>query len=105
MKKLSQLPSQSQSAFAKLPYDPLDPPCPTCKAYSGRACISSRRKRLRYPHIRRVELAAALYRSEIRRQILDRARRGPFALAFSSRRMAAANFNVRQAPRLEGALP
>lgn len=100
MLKVQQAVPRGQAAIqkrTKLPYDPLEPQCPTCKAYSGQPCVSSRGRRIRHPHVRRVELAAALYRSEIRRRILDRTRRGPFAIAFSPRRLSQADcFQVRR---------
>jgi hypothetical protein len=76
------------------PYNALAARCPKCRAARGRSCISASRKRLRYPHRERIERAAADYRSQVRRKILDRTRRGPFANAFSERRMAVEGFST-----------
>lgn len=108
MQNLYQAVPQSQPAnqkLAKLPYDALEARCPKCRAYAGSQCVSSRRKRIRYPHHQRTELAASEFRSEVRRQILDHSRRHPFAQAFSQRRMAVEGFCTRQefeGPRRHG---
>jgi hypothetical protein len=83
-------PTQSRRNRA-LPYDALNARCPMCRAVPGRRCVSSRNKAIRYPHRQRIEAAAAEYRSEIRREILDQTRRHPFGRAFSPRRLADAD--------------
>lgn len=81
---------------AELPYNPLDVKCPRCGTYAGKRCVSSQGKPLRYAHTQRLLAAAVEFRSEIRRQNLDRARRRPFAIAFSPRRLSQSDsFEVR----------
>jgi hypothetical protein len=84
-----------------LPYDALNSRCPMCRAVPGRRCVSSHGKAIRYPHRKRIEAAAAEYRSEIRREILDRTRRHPFAQPFSPRRLADAGCFVARIPNRE----
>jgi hypothetical protein len=82
MQNLHQAIPQSQPANqkrAQLPYDALETRCPMCRAYAGFPCVSSRRKRIRYPHHQRIEFAAADYRSTVRLQILGQIR-GPHRL-------------------------
>ena len=96
MQNLHQAVPQSQPAnqkLAQLPYDALDSRCPRCRACIGRACKSTHRKVLRYPHPERIECAASEYRAEIRLELLQRIRRHPFALAFSPRRMVVEGFD------------
>lgn len=79
-----------------LPYAALDVRCPMCDSYSGKRCRSSKQKPLRYPHRQRLELAAERFRAEVRFQLLNQARRHPFASAFSPRRLAQSDcFEVR----------
>lgn len=96
---ISQIEKQRRVA---LPYCALDVKCPRCGSYSGRRCQSSKRKLLTYPHFQRVEVAAERFRAEARRQILEQVRRHPFALAFSTRRMAVEGFSARKASALSG---
>src|SRR5260370_8846246 len=64
----------SRRGGAGLPYSALDVRCGMCGAYSGKRCVSSRGKRIRYPHRQRIELAAAEYRSTVRLKLLTRFR-------------------------------
>lgn len=81
-------------------YEPLDVRCPRCGADRRRSCVSSSRRPLHNFHRQRQELAASEFRSAKRLEILTHIRSGPFALAFSTRRMAQDDCNQLRKPQV-----
>jgi hypothetical protein len=86
----------SRKGISLTPYDPLGEKCPKCRAYEGKPCVSSKSKKLRYPHVERVEASASEYRSAYRLKILGRIRRlVPMGEEFGSRRLGGREFAAR----------
>jgi len=98
MERLNQVRHKGKAQQRQLPYDPLAVRCPKCGAYSETPCKSATGGAIRHPHRERAELAASEFRSDARLAILESIRRGPFALAFSPRRMAVDGFDRRTPP-------
>ena len=87
---------QPPRKVSSTPYDALSVFLPNVQVLRGKKCVTSRRRTMRYPHLRRVELAAGEYRAETRLRILNQVRLHPFARAFSERRMAVEGFSTRK---------